>query len=122
MHPKIHQNQSAKILMGILMGVTSKDLDMLSRFDSPQYARILGFNSKGKQLLSQIKKKSSIPLVLKLSDFIKSCDPVLKRKLELEILATDLYVMCYKNPAFRKPARSLLKISSLCNSTSIYFV
>jgi len=91
-----------RILMGILMGVTSKDLDMLSRFDSPQYARILGFNSKGKQLLSQIKKKSSIPLVLKLSDFIKSCDPVLKRKLELEILATDLYVMCYKNPAFRK--------------------
>jgi len=91
-----------RILMGILMGVTSKDLDMLSRFDSPQYARILGFNSKGKQLLSQIKKKSSIPLVLKLSNFIKSCDPVLKRKLELEILATDLYVMCYKNPAFRK--------------------
>jgi len=86
MHPKIHQNQSAKNPDGILMGVTSKDLDMLSRFDSPQYARILGFNSKGKQLLSQIKKKSSIPLVLKLSDFIKSCDPVLKESLNWRYL------------------------------------
>jgi len=35
-----------RILMGILMGVTSKDLDMLSRFDSPQYARILALIQK----------------------------------------------------------------------------
>jgi len=91
-----------RMLMGILTGITSEDVNMLSRFDSPQYARDLGFNSKGKQLLSQIKKKSSIPLVLKTADFIKSCDPILKRKLELESLSTDLYVMGYKNPASRK--------------------
>lgn len=91
-----------RILMGILMGITSKDIDMLSRFDSPQYARVLGFNQKGKQLLSQIKQKSSIPLVLKTADFIKSCDSSLKRKLDFESLSTDLYVMCHRNPAFRK--------------------
>ncbi|MFZ5988306.1 MAG: nucleotidyltransferase [Bacillota bacterium] len=90
-----------RILMSILAGITVNDLDLFNRYGGPQYARVLGFNNKGKQLMSLIKQNSIMPLVLKTADFIKSCNPLLKRMLELESLATDMYVIGYKNPDFR---------------------
>ena len=77
-------------------------MDIFNRHNGPQYARVLGFNNKGKQLLSLIKQRSLIPLVMKTADFIKSCNPLLKSMLELEALSTDIYVLGYKNTSFRK--------------------
>lgn len=91
-----------RILMSILTGLTSYDMDMFNLYNGPQYARVLGFNNNGKQILSLIKKKSFMPLILKTADFIKSCNPLIKRMLELESLSTDIYVLGYKNPEFRK--------------------
>jgi predicted nucleotidyltransferase len=91
-----------RILMSILTGMTSGQADMFNRYDGPQYARVLGFNKKGKQLLSLIKQKSVIPLVMKTADFVKSCNPLLKSMLELEAMSTDIYVLGYKNPAYKK--------------------
>jgi hypothetical protein len=88
--------------MSILTGMTSGQADMFNRYDGPQYARVLGFNKKGKQLLSLIKQKSVIPLVMKTADFVKSCNPLLKSMLELEAMSTDIYVLGYKNPAYKK--------------------
>lgn len=91
-----------RILIGILTGMTLEQMDIFNRHNGPQYARVLGFNNKGKQLLSLIKQKSLIPLVMKTADFIKSCNPLLKSMLELEALSTDIYVLGYKNTSFRK--------------------
>lgn len=91
-----------RILMSILTGMTLEQADMFNRYNGPQYARVLGFNKKGKQLLSLIKQKSVIPLVMKTADFVKSCNPLLKSMLELEAMSTDIYVLGYKNPAFKK--------------------
>jgi hypothetical protein len=68
----------------------------------PQYARILGFNSVGRELLSKAKKISIIPLITKLSDFKDSCNPIIKRMIEIESQATDIYVLGYKNSTNRK--------------------
>ena len=45
--------------------------------------------------------KSSIPTIIKSADYIKLHSPVLKDMLELEALATDIYVLGYKSPKFR---------------------
>lgn len=94
-----------RILMSILTGMTSEQVDMFNRYNGPQYARVLGFNNKGKQLLSLIKQKSLIPIVMKTADFIKSCNPLLRSMLELEAMSTDIYVLGYKNPSHRKASQ-----------------
>lgn len=90
-----------RILMNTMIGITSKDINSFLTF-GPQYARVLGFNECGKFLMSHIKKNSVIPLILKIADFINSCNPLFKRMLELECISTDLYVLGYKNPEYKK--------------------
>jgi len=90
-----------RILMSIMIGITSNDIKNFIQF-GPQYARILGFNESGKYLMSLIKKKSSIPLIQKTANFKNYCNPLLKRMLELESISTDLYVLGYKNPEYKK--------------------
>ena len=60
----------------------------------PPYIRILGFNEKGKQLLSEMKKKASKPIVTKLSD----CDERTLPFFEQECKFTDLYNLGYALP------------------------
>ncbi|SHJ43243.1 Predicted nucleotidyltransferase [Hathewaya proteolytica DSM 3090] len=54
------------------------------------YARVLGFNAVGRQLLSDIKRKSNIPLITKIP---KEQDDFLK----LDILGTNSYSILDKN-------------------------
>ncbi|MCH5317207.1 MAG: nucleotidyltransferase family protein [Eubacterium sp.] len=60
----------------------------------PPYIRILGFNAKGKALLSEMKKNASKPIVTKLSD----CDSSTLPFYEQECGFTDLYNLGYKLP------------------------
>ena len=101
MHKTVYHYKSARILMSIMIGITSNDIKNFIQF-GPQYARILGFNESGKYLMSLIKKKSSIPLIQKTANFKDYCNPLLKRMLELESISTDLYVLGYKNPEYKK--------------------
>lgn len=58
------------------------------------YIRVLGFNSKGREILAQIKKKADLPIITKYSD----CDETVKEYFEKECSYTDLYNLGYKNP------------------------
>ena len=60
----------------------------------PPYIRILGFNAKGKALLSEMKKRASKPIITKLSD----CDDNTLPFFEQECKFTDLYNLGYKLP------------------------
>ena len=62
--------------------------------ENPPYLRILGFNEKGRKLLSQMKKSASKPIITKLSDCSADVLPYFKR----ECLFTDLYNLGYKKP------------------------
>jgi predicted nucleotidyltransferase len=91
-----------RILFSLLAGITKNDMDLFQQYGGPQYARILGFNNKGREILSKMKKNSVLPIITKPVDYKKTCNRLLKRMLEIEAQATDLYVLGYKNPAFRK--------------------
>lgn len=61
------------------------------------YIRIIGFNEKGRELLSQMKKKAALPIISKYSD-IKSLDEKGQRLFELECRCTDLYNLGFAIP------------------------
>jgi len=91
-----------RILTGIMTGLTSVDFDNLNKFGGPQYARVLGLNNKGRQLLSYMNKVSRIPIITKTADFTNSCNLLLRKMLKIEAFATDMYVLGYQNPLYRK--------------------
>ena len=80
-----------RIIIKSYLGITkeySKDVP---------YIRILGFNDKGKDLLSKMKKSANLPIISKYSD-IKKLDDFGKKLFELECRCTDLYNLGFKNP------------------------
>lgn len=91
-----------RIISSLMTGFTSEEFDTFNKYGGPQYARILGLNNKGRQLLSKINKCSHLPIITKTANYSKSCNPLLKRMLEIESFATDMYVLGYSNPIHRK--------------------
>lgn len=61
------------------------------------YIRVLGFNSKGLEILKILKNTSSLPIVTKFSE-IKNLDNISKTIFEKECLCTDLYNISLPTP------------------------
>jgi len=89
-------------ILSMLTGLTSTEFETFNKFGGPQYIRVLGFNPKGRQMLSMINKKATLPVIVKTANFKNSCNPLLRRMLDIESSATDMYVLGYSNPEFRK--------------------
>ena len=70
--------------------------------ETPQYARILAYSQKGKAIISELVKKSRIPIVISVNKFLKNATLPQKEMLELDILATNVYTLGYQVPTFRK--------------------
>ncbi len=62
--------------------------------DEAPYIRILGFNEKGRKMLSEMKKTASKPIITKLKDCSKDVLPFFLQ----ECSFTDLYNLGYKKP------------------------
>ena len=90
-----------RIILSILLDITDEEFQCFNTHGGPQYIRVLGFNEKGRELLSKINKAANLPVIIKTSNFSNSNNLLLKRMLELEALTTDIYVLGYKNPGFR---------------------
>ncbi len=84
----------------------------------PQYLRVLGFNSKGREILKEIKKKSEIPIISTASLYKQVLEEAEKQnkegkrewkidselfiwQFEKDILASDLYTFLYPNKSLR---------------------
>lgn len=87
-----------RILIYALLGIT-KDLQKKIK-SGPEYIRVLGFNSKGQELLNKIKKNCILPIITNPS----SKDAQL---LKYDILATDTYVLCYSNSKYKTSKQDL---------------
>ena len=74
----------SRILTHIFIGLDNFNINELND-ESNLYARVLGFNKKGREMLSLIKANSNIPLITKLPRF--NDNPLL----ELDIQATKAY-------------------------------
>ena len=78
-----------RILVYCLLGITKKD--MLNSQKVDPYIRVLGFNEKGKELLSNIPN-----CITSVKQFENSCaSKKLLRMLEIDKLATDIYTLAY---------------------------
>jgi len=89
-----------RIILHLMMNLSKKDVKIFNRC-GPLYARVLGFSKKGKTLLRTIKKKSSMPSISKLSNYLRQIISEennnvrnrLIKMLDYDIIATDIYVL-----------------------------
>lgn len=81
-----------RVLLYALLGIGS---DLKEKIKSePDYVRVLGFNSKGRDILHKIKKTCPLPIIS--SPSAKDAE-----LLKYDILATDTYVLGYVNSKFK---------------------
>lgn len=90
------QTRIQRILLYALLGITKKDME-ISKNTLP-YIRILGFNEKGKNLISEISKNNPrlklITSVKKFTDTNK--DKNLKQLLDIDIFSTNVYTIGFE--------------------------
>lgn len=91
-----------RILMHSLLGMKKSHLDEMRNAGGPQYIRVLGFSEKGRKLLSMMKETCPLPVIANTADYKKYDNPHLKSMIEQDILSTDIYVSCYKDPQLRR--------------------
>ena len=65
--------------------------------EKPEYVRILASNSKGFEILNEIKKKSDISIITKFSDTSNNLGLTSRWMLEKEVLATNLFYLGLNN-------------------------
>ena len=94
------QTRIQRILLYSLLGITKKQMD-ISRKTVP-YVRVLGFNNKGKELISEMMrlnpKLNVITSVKKYIDTVANRN--LKEMLETDILATNVYTLGYYSDSY----------------------
>lgn len=80
-----------RILCHILLDLTKKDIQLFRENNGVQYIRILGFSSKGREILPLLKKKCQIPIITNLSKSYRTLNPIQRKMIDFDILATNLY-------------------------------
>lgn len=91
-----------RILMCAYLGITSEDSET-----PPPYIRVLAFNDKGRSLLRQMNKKSTLPIIIKPSE-AKNLSAEAVRIFDLESLATDLYMLSAPSTDLRKSGSDIV--------------
>lgn len=90
-----------RILLYSLLGISKNDIEISKKVKNP-YARILGFNENGKNLISQISLKNpNIPLVTSVKKFVdNNSNDNLNLMLNKDIFATDVYSIGFEKNSF----------------------
>lgn len=90
------QTRIQRILLFALLGITKKDVQASKRV--VPYARVLGFNEKGKLLLSGIAQNNpKMEVVTSVKKFMdNNTNKIYKRLLDIDIFATDVYTLGYR--------------------------
>ena len=85
-----------RILLYSLLGITKKDM-LISKKTMP-YIRVLGFNERGKYIISEVSKSNpKLPIITSVKKFVDSNNNKnLKLMLEKDIWATNVYTVGYE--------------------------
>lgn len=92
-----------RVLRGVMHSLTGLKEYAFNEYNAlggPRYIRVLALNGKGREMLSNMKKKASLPVIVKAADYTNILDEAGKRMFETEIYSTDMYVLGY--PAAKK--------------------
>ncbi|MCQ2480636.1 MAG: nucleotidyltransferase family protein, partial [Clostridia bacterium] len=81
-----------RIVLSTFLGLTAE----MAAKQAP-YIRVLGFNQRGAELLREIKKSATLPLVTKAAD-VADLSPEAKEMFALECKATDIYNLLSETP------------------------
>jgi len=81
----------SRCLLHILLNIRQEDIEFCKKLDYAPYARVLAMRKDAHELLSAIKKQSSIPLVTKLADAENFLDADALHMLTQDILASHIY-------------------------------
>lgn len=90
-----------RILFSVVTGLSSNTFNSFNSAGGPAYIRVLGFNHTGRKLLSEIKCKTLLPVIIKTAGYINTDLPGVSVMLALEAGATDQYVLGFKKPQMR---------------------
>lgn len=88
-----------RILLHTLLDIQKDDVENYKY--NPQYIRVLGFTKNGEKLLSQIANQSNLQIVTSVNKYLKDANPVGKKMMEKDILASNIYTLGYQIPKFR---------------------
>ena len=86
-----------RILLYAMLGITKKDMELSVSTPTP-YVRVLGFNDKGQELLSEISKKNrKLEIITSVKKFMdKKSNDNLKLMMNKDIWATDVYTLGFE--------------------------
>jgi len=87
------QTRQQRALIAMLAGLQQKDLELFDTAGGPQYLRILGFDKNGRHLLKLMRRHATLPILMNGSDVLEHQDTAFSRMAELDILATDLWML-----------------------------
>lgn len=87
----------SRCLLHILLDITKEDMILAKEHDYICYARVLGFQRDAAPLLSEIKKRSSIPMITKLSDAENNLPEDVFAYLKKEQRMNTIYAGCMSN-------------------------
>ena len=90
------QTRLQRILLYAILGITKKDMEI--SISTTPYVRVLGFNDKGQELLSQISKKNrKLEIISSVKKFMdKTSNKNLKLMMEKDIWATNVYTLGFE--------------------------
>ena len=101
------RNNGAKLVNTLLErtvvdigGITKKDMEISKKVNP--YIRILGVSNRGKTLISEITRLgNNVPVITSVKKFMtESKNKNLKRLLQIDINATDIYTLGYQKDAY----------------------
>jgi len=91
-----------RALFHLLTGISKQAFEEFNVNGGPQYIRVLGFNNTGRELLSIIKQKASLPVITKFADRNKQNSPLAGKMAEIESNTTNIYVIAFPDASQRK--------------------
>jgi predicted nucleotidyltransferase len=91
-----------RILFSALIGLTDAMFESFNSSGGPAYIRILGFSNAGRRLLSSIRGRTALPVITKTANYTSSALPGVSDMLRLESVASDQYVLGYRNQIMRR--------------------
>ncbi len=101
-----------RILIHSLFNLKHQEISAFNKI-GPIYCRVLGMTNNGKFLLKKIKKKSELPIIIKLKNTFKKnsnhTNIIEKNMLDYDIMSTNLYVLGYTKEPFAIGAQDYTK-------------
>lgn len=90
-----------RIAFNVLLGITKTSLINILKDEKCGYLRVLGFSSRGIELLKKMQKTASVPIISKVSDYRNKLSGLSKDMFEYDIKATNAYVIAFSDPSQR---------------------